>query len=67
VTRERLYIETMETILGNPETQKIILTDQAMDKAVPYLPLEQLLQPRKPAGPAAGTGQPEPARGGKGQ
>ncbi len=47
VTRERMYIETMESVLGN--SQKIIL-DSGKNGAVPYLPLNEL--PRM--APAAG-------------
>ncbi len=41
VTRERLYLEAMETILKNPALDKIILSDEALKQAVPYLPLDQ--------------------------
>ena len=54
VTRQRLYIETMEEIL--PRANKIILDDLAGKQAVPYLPLENFLQRRPEAAP------PEPAR-----
>ena len=40
VTRERIYLETMENVLGN--AQKIILDSDAGQGAVPYLPLNQL-------------------------
>ena len=39
VTRERLYLETMERVLGG--TDKIIL-DKEAGGAVPYLPLNDL-------------------------
>ncbi|MBG0791777.1 MAG: FtsH protease activity modulator HflK [Desulfovibrionaceae bacterium] len=42
ITRKRLYLETMEAILANPEVEKVILSDDALKKAVPYLPLEKL-------------------------
>jgi membrane protease subunit HflK len=54
VTRQRLYIETMEEIL--PRANKIILDDLAAKQAVPYLPLENFL-PRRPE-----AGEPGPAR-----
>ena len=47
ITRKRMYLETMEEILSNPETEKLILSDDALKKSVPYLPLEKL--PQKPA------------------
>jgi membrane protease subunit HflK len=39
VTRERLYLETMEQIL--PKMDKVIMEDGAGDRVVPYLPLER--------------------------
>src|SRR5215510_9546218 len=39
VTRKRLYLETMERVLGGAE--KIILDSKAGQGVVPYLPLEQ--------------------------
>lgn len=51
VTRERLYLETMEQIL--PGMNKIILDDLSAKQAVPYLPLEPLL--RRPGEVPAGA------------
>ncbi len=42
VTGLRLYLETMENILGDPAVQKIILSNEALKQSLPYLPLEQL-------------------------
>lgn len=42
ITRKRLYLETMETILSNPEAEKLILSDDALKKSVPYLPLDKI-------------------------
>ena len=39
VTRERLYLETMEQIL--PKMDKVILENGSADRVVPYLPLER--------------------------
>jgi membrane protease subunit HflK len=47
VTRKRLYLETMERVLGGAE--KIILDSKAGQGVVPYLPLDQL-QKRKEGG-----------------
>ena len=49
ITRQRLYLETMEEILGNPEVEKLILSDDALKKSVPYLPLGQLPGRAQPA------------------
>ncbi len=40
ITRERLFLETMEAVLSNPSLEKIIMSDEALKQAVPYLPLE---------------------------
>ncbi|MCB1651846.1 MAG: FtsH protease activity modulator HflK [Alphaproteobacteria bacterium] len=47
VTRERIYIETMEDVLKN--AQKIILDGKAGQGVVPYLPLGELKKQTKPA------------------
>ena len=56
VTRQRLYLETMEEVMGR--MNKIFLDDLAGKQVVPYLPLDQMLKPRSsaPAEPAAQTG-----------
>lgn len=46
ITRRRLYLETMEDILSKPEVEKLIMSDDALKKSVPYLPLERL--PKQP-------------------
>ena len=56
VTRERLFIETMERVLGG--TDKVIIDQkQGGQGVVPYLPLTELQQPRRPvpAAPQAGA------------
>ena len=52
VTRERLYLETMENILGN--TTKIVISDKAASGAVPYLPLPEVKKRATPHVPAKG-------------
>ncbi len=55
VTRERIYLETMERILGGSE--KLIFNGGASGQGlVPYLPLGELAPRRQPA---ATTGQPQ--------
>ncbi|MGE4193981.1 MAG: FtsH protease activity modulator HflK [Pseudodesulfovibrio sp.] len=46
ITRERLYLETMEEILSNPDAEKLIMSRDALRQSVPYLPLDKL--PRQP-------------------
>ena len=61
VTRERIYLETMERVLGGSE--KLIYDGGGSSSAqgvVPYLPLNELT-PRRP--PAATTGQPQSQTG----
>jgi membrane protease subunit HflK len=50
VTKERIFIETMEQVLTN--AQKIILDGQGGQGVVPYLPLNELNRSR-PATPSA--------------
>ncbi len=47
VTRRRMYLETMERVLG--DTDKIIIDDKSGQGQgiVPYLPLNELLKPRQ--------------------
>jgi len=53
VTRQRLYLETMEAIL--PPMNKILMDDLSGKQAVPYLPLEAFLPRRAPdAAPPGG-------------
>ena len=56
VTRQRLYIETMEDIL--PRMQKIVIDDKAGEHTVPYLPLDQMIRPRA----AQSAAEPEAGR-----
>ncbi|WP_440959298.1 FtsH protease activity modulator HflK [Oceanicaulis sp. LC35] len=53
VTRERMYLETMERVLGRSD---LLILDQN-GGAVPYLPLDQLGRNRGEANRAAGSGQ----------
>jgi modulator of FtsH protease HflK len=52
VTRERMYLETMEKVLGG--TDKIILDSGNSSGVVPYLPLNELTRPAPPRAPATG-------------
>jgi membrane protease subunit HflK len=45
VTRKRLYLETMERVLGGAE--KIILDNKGGQGVVPFLPLDQLQKRRE--------------------
>ncbi len=42
VTRKRLYLETMESILSSPGMEKLIIPDKGLSNVVPYLPLDTL-------------------------
>ncbi|MEP6837398.1 MAG: protease modulator HflK, partial [Bradyrhizobium sp.] len=56
VTRQRIYLETMERVLGGSE--KLVYDGGgSAQNIVPYLPLSELT-PRRPAAPAT-TGQPQ--------
>ena len=54
VTRERLYLETIEKVFG--ASRKIVMPQG--QGVVPYLPLNELAAPAKPAAPAATATQP---------
>jgi len=41
-------------VLANPETEKIVLSDEALQKAVPYLPLDRVTRG------ARGAAEPKP-------
>jgi membrane protease subunit HflK len=59
VTRQRMYLETMERLLGSNPT--IILdSGSAGNGVVPYLPLDQLVRPQQPQPKS----QPQPRAGG---
>ena len=45
ITKKRMYLDTMEIILSQPTVQKMILSSEAMGKAVPYLPLDRIGEP----------------------
>jgi membrane protease subunit HflK len=47
VTRQRMYLETMERLFGG--TDKIIIDTNSSSGVVPYLPLSELSRPRTPA------------------
>jgi len=54
VTRQRMYLETMERLFGG--TDKVIVDSTASGGVVPYLPLDQLMR-RPQAAPQAGGGR----------
>ena len=59
VTRERMYLETMERVLGG--TDKIIIDSKdGAQGVVPYLPLDELSKP-----PNAQPSQSHPTSGGQ--
>ncbi|NLW82592.1 MAG: FtsH protease activity modulator HflK [Desulfovibrionales bacterium] len=45
VTRKRLYLETMEEILSRPEVEKVIISNESMQRVFPYLPLNRSANP----------------------
>jgi membrane protease subunit HflK len=53
VTRKRLYLETMEKVLGR--SNKIILDEKDGQGVVPYLPLDELMKKSLPKFSASGT------------
>ncbi len=54
VTRQRMYLETMESVLGNSD--KVIMdTGQKGSGVVPYLPLKELSGPKAPSSSKSGA------------
>ena len=47
VTRKRMYLETMEQVLGG--ANKVIMDNSTSQGAIPYLPLNGLIPPPAPA------------------
>jgi membrane protease subunit HflK len=63
VTRQRMYLETMERLFGG--TDKIIMDSGTQSGVVPYLPLTDLARPQisRPPAPAQGSQSAAPAGG----
>ncbi|MBS0319442.1 MAG: FtsH protease activity modulator HflK [Proteobacteria bacterium] len=57
VTRERLYQDMMQSVLGSSST---IVVDQKAGQNLLYLPLDKLIQQSSSAAPSAGTATPTP-------
>ena len=53
VTRERLYLETMERVFSGMD--KVIVDQSAGNNVLPYLPLDPLTQARPTPAPAQGA------------
>jgi modulator of FtsH protease HflK len=49
VTRQRLYLETMEQVLG--DSNKVIIDVEDGGNSLLYLPIDQLMKQRPPEGP----------------
>jgi membrane protease subunit HflK len=60
VTRDRLYLDMMQTVLGSSSK---ILVDQKAGNNLLYLPLDKLISQSAPSAvePPRATAQPEPA------
>ena len=41
ITKKRIYLETMEEIMSRPELEKIIISNDSMQRVFPYLPLHR--------------------------
>jgi membrane protease subunit HflK len=48
ITRARIYIETMEEIMSRPEVEKIIMSNESMQRVFPYLPIQRSGKPLTP-------------------
>ena len=63
ITRQRLFLEAMETVLSNPTLTKILLPGEGMESVLPLLPLDSLTEPRA-GSTAPGNGEPVLQEGG---
>ena len=61
VTRQRMYLETMERLLGSNPTIILDSGGASGGGVVPFLPLDQLMRPQQPQPKAQ---QPQPKAGG---
>ncbi|MFP4168698.1 MAG: FtsH protease activity modulator HflK [Desulfonatronovibrionaceae bacterium] len=55
VTRKRLYLDTMQEIYSKPGVDKLILSEEAMQGSIPYLPLPGPGQGKAPGLNSAGS------------
>jgi membrane protease subunit HflK len=55
VTRERMYLETMERVLGGSDKTIIDTGPPSGPGVVPYLPLTELPRPRSSASPSGSS------------
>src|SRR5215470_2944429 len=53
VTRERLYLDMMQSVLGN--TSKVLIEQKTGNNSLLYLPLDQLLRQAQAQGPTSGS------------
>jgi modulator of FtsH protease HflK len=53
VTKRRIYLETMQEILSDPDVNKMVISSDALNQSVPYLPLHQMME--RGAGVPSGT------------
>ena len=60
VTRERLYLDMMQTVVGN--ASKVLVDQKAGSNSLLYLPLDKLIQQSSPATSAPAAADPSAAR-----
>ena len=60
VTRERLYLDMMQTVIGN--SSKVLVDQKAGSNSLLYLPLDKLIQQSAPAAAAPGAADPSAGR-----
>ncbi|MCA1743645.1 MAG: FtsH protease activity modulator HflK [Desulfovibrionales bacterium] len=57
VTKKRIYLETMQEIFTDPEINKMIISNDALNQAVPYLPLNQMMERKVQTNPGTTGGK----------
>ncbi|MFW5731048.1 MAG: FtsH protease activity modulator HflK, partial [Desulfonatronovibrionaceae bacterium] len=53
ITKRRIYLETMQTILANENLEKIMISDDVLNQTVPYLPLQEIMKKNTDSGSAS--------------
>lgn len=48
ITKKRIYLETMEEVMSRPEVEKIIISNDSMQRVFPYLPLQRRMGENAP-------------------
>ena len=54
ITTKRMYLDAMQSVLANPDLEKIIMPENSTAPVLPYLPLDRIKPTPAPGAPAPG-------------